>query len=106
MTTEEISRLEYKRKFLLQNIADVKKEWYRPDDFRERLRSLFITAWFGTTAIYLKDNKVTWLLSILLVLITLVFFYLEVYYMRASQIRLTPLYLEMDVGLLTNAGGI
>ncbi len=88
MTPTEISRLEYKRKFILQNIGDVKKEWYKLDEYREKLRFLFMTAWFGTTAIYLKDNQVSWFLSALLFTITLVFFYLELYYMKASQIRL------------------
>jgi hypothetical protein len=57
MEESDNSRLEFKRTFLLQNIADVKREWYRHDDYSEKLRFWFLTVWFGTLAIFLKEKS-------------------------------------------------
>ena len=81
-------RLEFKRNFLLQNISDVKKEWYRHEDYREKLRIWFLTVWFGTLAIFLKQEAPGISLSALLLLETLVFFGLDIFYYRISRYRL------------------
>lgn len=81
-------RLAFKRSFLLQNISDVKKEWYRHDDYREKLRFWFLTVWFGTLAIFLKDGSSGFSLYSLLLLETATFFGLEIFYYKFSTFRI------------------
>ncbi len=88
MNEEEQKRLEFKRTFLLQNISDVKKEWYRHDDYREKLRFWFLTVWFGTLAIFLKDESPGFSLYSLLLLETITFYGFEIFYHRISTYRI------------------
>ena len=83
------SVLEFKRRYILLNIRDMKNEWYISEKFREKLRLWFLTVWFGTVLVVIKDkNDLS--VTLLLAIETLIFFLFDVYYSGLNRYRIKP----------------
>lgn len=101
---DEASRLEFKRTFFLQNLTDVKREWYEHDAYSQKLRLWFLALWFGTLAVYMKGEAKGINISFVLVIITLIFSAIDIYYAIGSQYMLQRIS-KMEHWLMSSSDG-
>lgn len=81
------SMLDFKKKFILQNLADMKSDWHISENYREKLRFWFLVIWFGTVSLFLKDNN-KFNISFLLALETIIFFIFDLLLSLLNRFRL------------------
>jgi hypothetical protein len=81
MDEQLISRLEFKRKFILDNLERIKKSHDRSMDNSESVKKWVVTLWFGCIALSLKENWAADDRFLLSILIIIMFYLIDSYYM-------------------------
>ena len=85
MTPEQISLLEFKRKFVLENLERIKKGHDRVMSHSESVKKWVITIWFGSIALSLKEKWPSADTFSLLMLTVLMFYFLDTYFISLAK---------------------